>query len=394
MRDIPFETAIAYISQLKDVIDQNWLSGELERIASYKPPKDKPKLSFIDYTVRFHPLAFLIYQVDNQLKSFRDETVTEEILRLSHIGESISILLHGKTERLGDKIRNLTSSSEQFEKTVYELQVAAAYSRAGHKVAFSEEKAAEAMKTPDMLIDEQVEIECKKKDKLTDRDKRNNECWKLIMRRASSMMPHLRYNYGVVIKTQRDPRDEDVETILKELEPLMNNKHEGRFAFPEKGIGITLRVLSKLDVPIDCNSIEFGSSEDLDFFTLAMEKRAGESVIRNPRIFGFKSAMMPDRIKSVIESFRKATKQLSGTRPGLIYVDLNTVDHQMMELDFKRLDAMTRDLLRANSTISGVVITSEVLRRDDTGLVYGQNAKVIRNQKGRFPVPFKVAGEQ
>jgi len=382
------------MSEVKDVINREWLNKELQKIESYAPPKDKTKLSFIGYTDQYHPLAFLIHQVEKQLKApGANENATEEMLRLTQLGENLSILRQNSTQRLDHETCNLSASLESYEKTVYELQVAAAYARAKHKVAFLEEKPSEQIQTPDLLIDDRVEVECKKKDGQTDRDKRNHENWKLIMRKASSMMGYLRCNYAVIVKTQRDPVTEDVEFALKKLEYLMKNEQQGRFPFPEKGIGISLRTLSKIDVPINCNSIEFGSSEDLDFFTIAMEKKAGEPLIRNPRIFGFKSALMPDRIKSVIESVKKARKQLSGDRPGLIYVDLNTMDTQMMELDFRRLDTMVKDQLRNNSTISGAVITSEVFRRDSRGLVYTHKAKVIRNPEAKHPVPFKIVGE-
>ncbi|RLG34219.1 hypothetical protein DRN80_03695, partial [Methanosarcinales archaeon] len=68
MREINFENCIKYIMLVKqlvgDVVGNAWLSKELEKIYSYKPPKKLRKLSFIDYTERFHPLAFLIYQTD------------------------------------------------------------------------------------------------------------------------------------------------------------------------------------------------------------------------------------------------------------------------------------------------------------------------------------------
>lgn len=168
MRDIPADEALKYISEVKDSVDQEWLRKELRQIESYTPPKDKTKLSFIGYAERFHPLAFLIHQVNKQIQSFgSSQNVTEEMMRLAHLGESLSILRQSGTEQLDSKIRNLTVSSELFEKTVYELQVAAAYTRANHKVAFIQEKPDEAIQTADMLIDDQVEVECKKKDQLS-----------------------------------------------------------------------------------------------------------------------------------------------------------------------------------------------------------------------------------
>ncbi len=382
------------MSEVKGVIDRDWLSSELQKIKSYAPPKDKTRLTFVDYTDRYHPLAVLIHQVDKQLEvSGANENVTEEMMRLAHLGESLSILRQNSVKRLDCKIRNLTVSSELFEKTVYELQVASAYARANYKVAFLKEKPDEKIKTAEMEIDEQVEVECKQKDKLSQRDRRNHGYWKLIMQKASAIMNHLKCNYGFVVKTQRDPTQENVEFILHELRRFMKSKQQGRFAFPEKGIEITVKILSQYDLPITSHSMEFASTEELDFFVFAMEKKEDQPVIRNPRIFGFKCAIMPDRIKSVIESITKAKKQLSGNKPGMIYVDLNSIDRQMMDEDFRRLDTMVKRVLSKNSTISAVVITSQMFSRDTQGLVFKHKAKVIRNDVARYPVTFKIVGE-
>jgi len=66
---INFENCVKYITLVKQVVGNAWLFKELEKINSYKPPKKLRKLSFIDYTEKFHPLAFLIYQADKQLKT-------------------------------------------------------------------------------------------------------------------------------------------------------------------------------------------------------------------------------------------------------------------------------------------------------------------------------------
>ena len=86
MREINFENCIKYITLVKQLVGDAWLSKELEKINFYKPPKKLRKLSFIDYTERFHPLAFLIYQTDKQLKTCVEKKffeVSEQILRLS-----------------------------------------------------------------------------------------------------------------------------------------------------------------------------------------------------------------------------------------------------------------------------------------------------------------------
>jgi hypothetical protein len=173
----------------------------------------------------------------------------------------------------------------------------------------------------------------------------------------------------------------------------MKDKNDGGFPYPDRGIGITLRRLAEFNQPVKANSIEFGTAEDLDFFTFAAEKNAVQPVIRNPRVFGFKCAIMPDRIASVVESIGKAKEQLSGTKPGLIYVDLNSTDRQMMDTDLKRLDRMIKNVLSNNSKISAVVITSEIFWHDAKGPVFTHRAKVAKNDAAKYPAPFKIVGE-
>lgn len=389
---------------VKELVGEAWLSEELEKISSYKPPKKLRKLSFIDYTEKFHPLAFLIYQADKQLKSCVEKKffeVSEEILRLSLLGENLFVLKNQNTKGLDKKIRDLTSPDKVlFDKTTYEIEVAAAYTKKGYPIEFVETKSEEGIKTPDILIDfkEGVEVECKKKDRKSGRDIRNTEYWKLIMRKASGMMEHFGLNYAIFIKTQKDPKEQDIKFILNQLQELIKGGKEGRFAFPDRGIGITLRMLSEKDQQIESSGVEFGTSEELDYVAPTMEVRKqedGKVFIRNPRIFGFKSAIFPERITSVIESIKEAKQQLSGNRPGLIYVNLNMIDRKMIDKDFERLDSLIKDLLKINSTISGVIITTEFFVKDALGYIYSHRARVIRNEQAKHPLPsdFEIVGE-
>jgi hypothetical protein len=390
------------MSLVRESVGDTWLPKELEKISSYKPPQKLRKLSFIDYAEKFHPLAFLIYHTDKQLKSCAEEEIFEvsaEILKVSHLGENLFILKELNTKGLDNKILELVSRDKKlFDKTTYEIEVAGGYARRGYSVEFVETKSKEGRKTPDLLISDEVEVECKKKDRTTDRDIRNTENWKLIMRKASGMMEHLGLNYAVFIKTQRAPEKEDVEFILQQLQEIIKKRRQGRFAFRDRGVGITLQILSTKDQEIESEGFEFGTSEELDYAVQAIESKRdgkGKTFIRNPRIFGFKSGKLPERIKSVVESIKDATKQLSGERPGLIYVNLNTIDRKMIDKDFERLDSLIKDLLKNNSTISGVIITTEFFEKDVPKYTYSHRARAIRNEQAKHPLPsdFEIVGE-
>jgi hypothetical protein len=405
MREINFENCLKYIALVKELFNGAWLSEKLKEINSYKPPKKIRKLSFIDYTDRFHPLAFLVYQADKQLKICVERKiieVSEEILRLSCLGENLFALKNQNIKGLDKEIRDLASSNKAlFDKTTYEIEVAVAYARKGYPVKFVETSSEEKIKTPDIFINFKngVEIECKKKDRKSDRDIRNVEYWKLIMRKASGMMENFSLNYAVFVKTQRDPKEKDVEFILKQFQDLMKERREGKFEFQDRGIGITLQILSEKDQQIESSGIQFGTSEELDYVVPVIEMRKEEDdkvFIRNPRLFGFKSAVLPERLTSIIESIKGAKQQLSGKRPGLIYVNLNMIDRKMLDKDFERLNYLIKELLKNNTTISGVVITTEYFVKDVQGYIYSHKARVIRNEQAKYPLPsdFEIIGER
>lgn len=402
MRDMDFATCMKSIALVKKIVGNDWITRELEKINSYKPPKNKDKLSFIDYIDKFHPLALLIYRADKQLRSCAEKKffeVSEEIVQLSYLGESLFILQDKGVKGFDNKIKDLVSSDKAlFDKTVYEVQVAAVYAKKNVLVEFIPTESDKGIKTPDLLIANEIEIECKKKDRSTSRDIKNIEFWKLIMCKTAGLMEHFASNFAVFIKTQKDPQGEDVDFILQKLRELIEKKRQGRFEFREKGVGITLHMISTKNQEVESNGIQFGASEELDYVvpTMEIQKQAnGKVVIRNPRIFGFKSAIIPDRVTSVINSIKDAKGQFSGNKPGLIYVNLNTVDRSMLEGDFKRLDILIRKILINNSKISGVVITSEYFTKNNNGYVYSHRSKVVRNENAKNPIPldFQIVGE-
>ena len=404
MREITVENCIRNISLVKNLVGEDWLIQNLKEIEDYKPPKQPRRLSFIDYPEKYHPLAYLMYQVDRQLKSCAEKKhfkPTEQIVKLARLGDNLLVLQRKNVKGLNRKIQDLTSLDKALlDKTTYEIEVASAYTRQEYPIEFVETKPREEIKTPDLFVNFQngVEIECKKKDRRSNRDIRNNENWRLIIRKSSGMMEHYKVNYGIAIKTEQDPTKEDIKFILMQLDTLIQNRKEGFYGFQEKGIGITLQIISNRDEEIETGGFQVGTNEESDYATQAMEVKKdekGKVFIRNPRFFGFKSAVIPERINSVIDSIKDARRQLSSKCPALVYVHLNGIDRKITKIDFKRLDSLVTDLLKQNSSITGVVISSEFFSKDELGFTYSHKAKYIKNADAKHPLPkeFKVVGE-
>lgn len=69
----------------------------------------------------------------------------------------------------------MRSDADQFKKIVFELDVATAFVKTSHKVKFVQVESENEKKTPDLLVDDKIEVECKKKERLTKRDTQNQE---------------------------------------------------------------------------------------------------------------------------------------------------------------------------------------------------------------------------
>ena len=94
-----------------------------------------------------------------------------------------------------------------------------------------------------------------------------------------------------------------------------------------------------------------------------------------------------------MNSIAKAKEQFSGSKPSMIYVDLNSIDRQMTDVDFERLHSMVKQVLANNSTISAVIITNELFLSDPQGITFRHKAKVTKNEAAKHVVPFKIVGE-
>jgi hypothetical protein len=401
-RVFSLEGTIKQVEFITSKIGEEWLLEQLQTIDSYKP-KHPSKLSFIGYAeTHFHPLALLIYQVNWQLRNAVENKffeVTEDILRLTFLSENIYFLSLNNTTNLDKKVKELMSSDKQmYDKTYYEIQVAAKYSNLGYQIEFVETQSDAGLKTPDLLVSESVEVECKKKNVHSKRDSKNINMWLEIMRNASTLMDKFKYNYIVCTKTLKDPQPSDVQFIIRRLKDLIKDKSEGSFSYQEKGISIHLTFASLANQEFLANQFQVNLGEELDYAAPAMEVMATDKrtiKIRNPRFFAFKSEIIPDRIQSVIESIKDATLQLTGTKPGLIYVNLNQLDNKFVQTDFDRLERLVRDRLRQNSTITAVILTSEGFQKEETGIKYFHKARVIKNDNSKFTLPtnFTIIGD-
>jgi len=396
---------------IESIFGKNWLEEELTRIASRKPTNTPTTHAFLRRKEEFHPfiprLRNALADWERCLKS-RYLKVTQDLVDVTAFGNYLGRLkCIGIVDREGTVIdesseRKLTErlkNPRSFEKARYELQIASAYSLRYNQVYFILESKKWRAKTPDLhvVIDGQrVQIECKKKDDLTLRDKKNNEVWRELSVKLLDLMTKKRLSYLVILRFDEDPIYDQLETYFSVAKKLIEK--DGRNTRKARGLGFAVEIqrIAKYDDFLTTSIFkDLKRQEYFDFETFScFSDQKGitqDSVIKNLKIVCFKSKQLPDRIRGVVRSFRKAKLQMGHGMPGLIYVELNPTN--LKDSDFVIMEKEIAK--RFESNINAAILTRPpLLSLDEKGGIYSHKSKVIENPYATIPLSekFEIIG--
>jgi hypothetical protein len=148
-----------------------------------------------------------------------------------------------------------------FDKTTFEIPIAAKHAKIGHSVKFIPSCSKEGKRSADLLIDNYIEIECKKKDYTSKQEKRNIEYWNQMGKKLFEIMNYIGHNYSIVIKSEKYPTTADVKFVTNNIRSLLTDLKDGTFSLPNNGIDIILQKL----LPLNTNTIEHKTSESFDY---------------------------------------------------------------------------------------------------------------------------------
>src|SRR5690606_21524267 len=180
------------------------------------------------------------------MKSDEPWETTEDIMKLVHLGRSISVLKEKNVNGLDERIKSLMSDNFNLcDKTTFELHVAATYCMSGHSVEFIDTHGGKFGSTPEMLIDNAIEVECKKKDARSERDRKNRAIWKTICEHAYTSMDKHEWNYLIFIRTQKDLCASDQEFLTGEIDRIIATRQHGSLMYADRGIQLDATPLLK-----------------------------------------------------------------------------------------------------------------------------------------------------
>lgn len=263
--------------------------------------------------------------------------------------------------------------------------MAAGYAKSNHAVEFIEEG---TEKTPDLLVSpvngRPFFVECKRRDALTERDRKLNAVWKELESRLLRLMGPQRLNYLVVIRAKVDPKMDDLDYMYQKIvksfltgglgrmdastrtvTPM--DDEDGRFQF-------AVTKLAEADQMLESRQVEIKTVDEFDRVIIGFEQKndGDKSFIRNPVIILLKTEAPPDRVTGIVDAFKTATRQLPEGGPGVVWIRVaDSSWRRELGESFSRARRLIAEQLTGdwNRRVNAVFIMTRTFRSlEDNGL--------------------------
>ena len=234
-----------------------------------------------------------------------------------------------------EKLASFSSRNpHQYEKTFYELTIAAEFVEQGQHVKFIKPS---DKKTPDILVNSNVEIECKSKDSVHPYYRKYEDFWNYILKRVPEWMDRNKVNYLIHLFIQEEIDVYTMQSLKKRIHDIICHKMEGIFEL-DGNLTIKAKILLPYNLETEKSLTVENFPEiinvlpnlvDIDFLAEPMKiHRKNEKIlITNFRSLSMKVPFHPER--TIITNIKNAVKQFSGVFPGIVYLDISAINKGM-----------------------------------------------------------------
>lgn len=371
---------IALIGRLRSHIGVDWLDREVDRVLRW-PVRREPR--------RFHPVVVLYAQVERQLKTSATAfAVSWESLALADLARAVEVLEAKSVTNLGERLDKLSSNDfDEAASTIYELECGAAYIMAGHSVAFLRVSAEQRRRRADLMVDGQVEVECKRKRALEFPARQS--LYELAARRVDKLLEGTDKGVRVETYTRGEPSRIDIERSLALVRRVIEENGGGalidevdyycRVEQVKNGVYV-----NGLDVQVN------GPRGRYDHVLLASGIRPYVTFVelKNPRACLFKCGVRdPDQVRSAIRTLQKAKSQLSASLPGVVHLDVSKIDREEAGNKAAEVVRKVEGYLRSTTSVSGAIITAEGFEYSDGAPRLWKVHRLIANPKAKNVLP-------
>ena len=385
------EDWIEAVEELPSLVDGQWLEAEVSKVAAAIAADTSGGRRT---RIRRHPLAELTYQVRQELPNVRATgRGTVSLAKLGTVAMSIRILRAANVAGLDDRVARLTSGDGDFESARFELEVAALHVVMAHEVRLLPESS--GVQTADLEVDGSIEIECKHKVELSQRDLAMRDMWGLLERRLYEALPNSGA-FRVELWTHAAPTRSDVGWALDAVRSnvtTLGDSNQATVSDAEAGRELRLFTLQVQEGRTWIGGSDPPGALSMDAFDVAKLEVTGKmmgSSLRHRLVlqFLFRTDERQDWISGVRTSLRKARSQLSGTRPGLVFVEVPAAMRSHRGPGLGPLKDVVDEAFRNSKRISAVGIAITGWREDGNGNGHAvAEYHVERNLDARHPLP-------
>jgi hypothetical protein len=248
-----------------------------------------------------------------------------------------------------------------FDKTAYELRIAAGFHRLGYDLLWNfpgHQPHPEFIALKNKL--RILSVECKKRDVIDGYEKKGAKFWEHLQYHLREKLEKASLNYWIKV-SGREFLLKDVQPLVSEIIQMAQSKDFGQF---DSVIGRYHIDYMKLAEPGESIPLEYVNMFYRGEFgiNLGKQKRAqiGKGPLKNPRLLRFEILDDPEhRVIGVLRNLKTAAKQVVPGLPNLVYIDVNIPDYQREQAEFKVIvDAVKQELSTRHRQVSDVILTN------------------------------------
>lgn len=348
----------------------------IESLAELGAPRWVHRTLTPPVTEQGNPLLFHLREARRVVsEDFASASVDRSTLWLVHLAHLVEVTREVFDDR--ELARRLRQPND-CESVRYEMYVASRYLRAGATVRRTDrDRAGEFIATSGAY---ELYVECKKKSQLTLRDRdRTHLLDGLIVTADEEMQSTATLGRFVDITCRTDPAVSELSAVRR----LVRNHLASGYQDLRSG---KFRIRSW---KLDPTELTLPAGLDLGF----VEAQIAEAGLTQGRGVGVRVLIPPDWLKSALDSFRNATKQLPGDAAGVVYLDVPTEREPIVAGWVEQLaNALSAELVK-HGRVSAAVVTGSSYPEVDGKLILRTVVRSVMNPSARRRIPewFAVA---
>ena len=311
------------------IVGIKWLNRRIQRAKSRTKPKNLRTYSYLR-PQKFHPLVDLSMEFERWRETGARAEPAPAIVRIGILGESLKLV---RTQPGFDMLVQRLKKSREFESAAFEVEAAASYVRRNWKVKFVETG---GKRTPDLHVTRNdcstFWVECKLRDRLTERDKLITSIWDDLALSLLKEMELRRLNYLIAVASKSDPERQDVEYLRDVILNAIQSGGIGSFDPSSQTIGMVddaggkyefvVHKLGDPDELLACYPVSVDTIKSFDISKCGCEgtDKSLDGPIRNPVFIGLKSHSLPDRVSGVVNALKAAVGQIPHDGSGVVWI--------------------------------------------------------------------------